>query len=197
MTDIADVDLVRPPFLELLDRDPDEAFRQFYEYTKVQLNALPPLPVRALPAEDRQDVLHDVVYHCVRDDFRVLRKYREQGYPFGGWLYVVAHRESLAYLRRKGIIASYDETPDRGCQPDADYRRLVDRVRAVLIDLKEYCRRLLLLSADEYTPLEIARVMGLPAEENKRIADQIRECRRQLKGRLEREGVDWRSWFES
>lgn len=196
MTDTADARLVRPPFFELLDSNPEEAFRQFYIFAREQFHAVPPPPVRSLPAEERQDLFHDVVYHCVSKNFRVLKKYRECGYPFAGWLYVVAHREALASLRRRARPAVGQGPAHSKRAPHPDLRRLLDRVRSALNDLKEDCRRLLLLAADEYTPLEMTKVLGLQESDNKKIADRVRECRRQLKGRLERDGVDWRSRLE-
>jgi DNA-directed RNA polymerase specialized sigma24 family protein len=158
------------------------------------MRRVPPAPSRQLPREELQDLLHDVVYHCARDDFRVLRLYQDQGQNFAAWFHVVAYHQALLYLRKRGHVGHRKhETPRKTAQASAPQVQVLDKVWRALSAMDAYCRQLLLLAAEEYTPRDVVRAWGLPEGDNKKVGDQIRDCRRKLKAALEGSGVDWRS----
>ncbi len=68
-----------PEFLDLLDRDSRRAFEEFYLFARRLLLAAPPHIFLEVPVDSREDIIHDVILHCCRDEFRVLRKYRNRG----------------------------------------------------------------------------------------------------------------------
>lgn len=196
MTDIQQLEISSPSFLSLLDDHPSLAFEQFYRFAERAFEHCPPSSARNLDWQSRKDLLHDIVYHCVRDDFRVLRLYKDQSRSFAGWLYIVAHRVAVDFQRRtQARLVVGNESKAVPIGDELEYRRLIEHVKTQLATLGERCRVLLILAADEYQPREIVRLLSLPADDNKRVADQIRECRRQLVMRLERQGIILKEWL--
>jgi len=194
-------DLSWPPFLDLLNNDPDTAFADFYRFAVTTLTSTPPRPMRSLNQDDCQDLIHDIIYHCVKDNFRVLRQYAHRRKPFAAWLYAIAHNLCLDRLRSKGyreeaassnitnlieILPIRDESVDKRI----GLKELIAIVRKTITQLSQYCRLLLEMAADEFTPKEIVKVLRLPADQNKKVSDDLRECRRKLKKRLGEAGID-------
>jgi DNA-directed RNA polymerase specialized sigma24 family protein len=184
-----------PAFLTCLDTRPDEAFQEFYQFAQRQLIRVPPAPSRRLSPDERQDLFHDIVFHCVREKFRVLKQYQDRGYNFAAWFQVVAYRQTLLYVRKRGPVRSVSQrnSPEPSETP-SEHKPVLDSVWQALSVMDVYCRRLLLLAAEEYTPREIVRAWGLAASDNKKVGDQIRECRKKLKARLDGAGVEWREY---
>jgi RNA polymerase sigma factor (sigma-70 family) len=194
-----------PDFLNLLDDDPDAAFAAFYKFAFRVLMAVPPRPMRSLGPEDRQDLIHEIVYHCVKNDFRVLRRYTDQGKPFAAWLYATSYHKSLDYLRHRD---SQPETVSIHRDPDGkglenvlfdpagangerlEFGEILAIVKRSMERLGEHCRLLLEMAADEFTPREMVRVLGLRAQDNKKISDDLRYCREKLKRYLAEAGID-------
>jgi len=193
-----------PPFLDLLDRDPDRAFRGFYSFAWRLLKVSPPKIMSSLPESDADDLIREILLHCVVDNFRILRRYTDRGKPFAAWLYIVAHNKCLDYLRRKKYSRDYIESekesagpihsgsPEISLDPDRkmQLKGLIEIVRKCMATLSRKCQILLRLSADEYSPREMTAALGLPANMNKKVSDDLRECRKRLKKVLVREGVD-------
>jgi len=193
-----------PSFLNLFDSDPDEAFARFYEYAMPVLNARPPRMFSSMTAEEREDCLHDIIFHCVKDDFRVLRLYENRGKAFSAWLYSVAHHKSLDWRRsgREAGASGWYSVPgvdgegpalrDAGPGPDEKgaFGELVEIVKETILQLSDYCRLLLQLAADELTIKEMVVVMGLPADQNKKVSDDLRYCRGKLRKRLAEQGYE-------
>lgn len=194
-----------PSFLDLLDSDPDRAFEEFYRLACEVLHSMPPRPMRDLSNEDRQDLTHDIVYHCVKHEFRVLRQYRDRGKPFTVWLYAIAHNRALDFIRSRGCkpdTVSIHEDPDgKGLENVLSDRKesndsrielgdLLNAVRKAISSLGDYCRVLLEMAADEFTPREMVQVLRLPADQNKKISDDLRYCREKLRKRLAAGGID-------
>lgn len=194
-----------PPFLNLLDDNPERAFGAFYSYARSVLKAKPPRPMFDLNDAESEDITQEIILHCVRDDFRVLRRYTDRGRPFAAWLYVLAHNKCLDYLRRRkrdadvmaGHTNDFESNPDRfGADPsispeqESRLRAVLRAVNGCMSRLSRYCRLLLELAADEYMPSEMALVLGWPKDMNKKISDDLRECRRRLKKMLANAGVD-------
>ena len=198
-------DFSRPPFLDLLDSDPDAAFAGFYQFAIRSLTRTPPRAMRALGHEDFEDLLHEIVYHCTKEDFRVLRLYVPKGRSFAAWLYAVAHNKCTDHLRNKGIgnhCVSLDGTDDRralidilqdrddDCEKRPELRELLTATKKAMAKMDERCRILLELAADEYKPEEMVMVLGLPSDQSKRLSDDLRYCREKLRKRLAAGGID-------
>lgn len=194
-----------PAFLNMLDSDPKAAFAAFYRLAVATLSLTSPRPMRGLCKEDRQDFIHEVVFHCVRDDFRVLRRYVDAGKPFRVWLYSIAHNKCLDYLRcagGKARVVSIHENPDRkglenvladpSAGPDkrVEGADLIAAIRRAIAQIGERCRMLLEMAADEFTPKEMVTVLRLPPDQNKKISDDLRYCRERLKKLLAEAGID-------
>jgi RNA polymerase sigma factor (sigma-70 family) len=194
-----------PAFLSELDSNPEGAFEQFYRLAFEVLTNMPPRPMRGLSKEDFQDLTHEIIYHCVKDGFRVLRGYKDKGKPFIAWLYSVAHNKALDFVRwkasRKDTIPIHKNSDGRGLEnvledysgdtaTQVEFAELLGVVRDAMRKLGDYCRLPLEMAADEFTPREMVTVLRLPPDQNKKVSDDLRYCREKLKKRLAAAGVD-------
>ena len=59
-----------------------------------------------------------------------------------------------------------------------------------LQQMGDKCRVLVQGAAEGYKPRELTRLLGWPADWNKKASDDLRECRRQLKRLLEDSGLE-------
>jgi DNA-directed RNA polymerase specialized sigma24 family protein len=195
----------KPAFLDKLDSHPNEAYADFHLFAVRQLRGVPPTPLRTLFSNDRDEVESDIIYHCIKDDFRVLRTYVDEGKPFEAWLYEVARRKTLDWIkaknRRRSTFVSEGDQNDDGLsvdpQADSTPLDLVDHLADILHLvakqfplLGKHCQLLLQLAADEYTPKEMVEVLRLPKDQNKKISDDLRYCRNKLKDLMFEQGVD-------
>jgi RNA polymerase sigma factor (sigma-70 family) len=198
-------DASRPEFLDLMDSDPDRAFADFYRFAVTLLSRKPPRPLMSANPEDRQDIIHDIVYHCVKEDFRVLRRYTPRGRSFAAWLYVVAHNKSLDLIsvagRQPMTVSMHEQNdgraleqvlagPGGGQDRQAEFSDIIGLVVKAIAHLDEHCRLLLEMAADEFTPKEMVSVLGLAPEQNKKVSDDLRYCRGKLKRLLSETGID-------
>lgn len=204
-------DQLVPFFLSQLDKEPDAAFKDFYLFAVRLLRSCPPRPMRSLNEDDCQDAIHDIIYHCVKDDFRILRQYVSKGRPFAAWFYALAHNKCIDIIRSKGhqpeglsIHPDKDESELMNLLPDPgenegkrfELSDLLSIVKKALTLLGDYCRLLLEMAGDEFTPREMVAVLRLPAEQNKKVSDDLRECRRRLRRKLSEDGIDIESLFK-
>lgn len=194
-----------PPFLSLLDCNPDTAFADFYRFAVRTLTTAPPRAMRGLNQDDRQDLIHDIIYHCVKDDFRVLRQYVDKGKPFAAWLYVMAHNLSVDHFRRRerdpDAVSIHEDSEGASLEnilsnqgnndgKKSELAELIAIVKKTIARIDEYCRLLLEMAADEFTPKEMVAVLRLPPDQNKKVSDDLRYCREKLKRRLMEGGLD-------
>jgi len=187
-----------PDFLDRLDSDPTRAFEDFYTFARTLLTVAPPRNLWELPDEQREDLIHDVVLDCCLDDYRVLRRYRNQGRPFASWFSLVARNRITDQLRRKREVLSEDyngarspaapaaASPDRLALSHAMLEKVVHHIES----LGDVCRLLLLGAAEGLKPRDLVRVLGWPDDWNKKASDDLRECRKRLRHRLRAEGLD-------
>jgi RNA polymerase sigma factor (sigma-70 family) len=196
--------LSRPQFLDLLDSDPQAALTGFYRFLTWTFNKVPPRPGRTLCREDQEDVKHEVFVHCVEKDFRVLRQYIPSGRPFAAWLYTVAHNVSIDYIRKKEpkhkVVSIHKDSSGKSLKdsivnPIDDAKRYmiaryVPIAKKMIGGLDHYCRLLLEMAADEFTPKEMVLALGLPSNQNKEVSDRLRYCREKLKKLLAGAGID-------
>ena len=78
------------------------------------------------------------------------------------------------------------EKPDADRQ--VDRRRILAMVREVLEEMSDACRILLQGAAEGSRPRELTRLMGWPADWNKKASDALRECRKGLRNLLKNKG---------
>jgi DNA-directed RNA polymerase specialized sigma24 family protein len=179
---------------------------EFYSLAIRLLEARPPGPSRSIPGDRRAALFHDIAVDCILNDFRVLRQYENHGKPFSSWLYLVARNKILDEIReRRWEIPSQfgveDGTPADVAiggilptQPNEEtrqaHREALEVVAVCMRKLRQHCQLLLRMTARGFSIAEILRVLRLPPEDNKRIADDRRFCRQQLRQLIERQGVD-------
>ena len=63
-------------------------------------------------------------------------------------------------------------------------------VRRAVEELGRRCQLLLQMAADGFTPKQMATALRLSPDQNKKITDDLRYCRRQLVDRLSVAGFD-------
>lgn len=194
-----------PDFLDLLDSDRDAAFKAFYSFAYRLMTVKAPRSFRCLEEDESADVIQEIVLHCIRNDFRVLRKYVDRGKPFAAWLYMLANNKCRDILRKKKRDADVQSTvsksdgsnpvslgPDKDIDPGqrAELRDILKEVGSCVSRLGQYCQLLLQLAADEYTPSEMILVLGWPRDRNKKVSDDLRQCRNRLRKAMAEQGID-------
>jgi RNA polymerase sigma factor (sigma-70 family) len=187
-----------PDFLRLLDVDPERAWSGFHVFAWKLLTTHLPAAFRDLPRETREEIISDMVLACREDDFRLLRNYRDQGTPFASWVARLAQNRALDRLRHQKVVERHraaevvasggaSELPDDA----ASNRQILDAVRQAIRRLGVRCRLLIEAAADELKPAEIARLLGNPLEDNKKVSDALRACRRTLRQILRQRGLEF------
>ena len=195
----------RPQFFDFLDSDPKKAFELFYRFAWRELSSVPPPPMRCMDSDDRRELIHEIVYHCARNRFRVLRQYKNIGKSFSGWFYRVAYNMALENIRSKKTrdraeagtqqseprndSIAYGLIPGGQIAAEAELSEVISKVRRALENVGRRCRLLLELAADEYSPKEITAVLGLPESDNKKVSNDLRYCRKKLRDLLSLMGI--------
>lgn len=183
-----------PGFLTLLDEDPDLAWEEFHTFAWKLLQAHPPRVFSELAPEVRADLIADIVLGCQKEDFRMLRSYRNQGVPFAAWLGAVARNRAISYLRHEelGVRVKANFHPGSTVLPDeeAHHKQVLAVVRECMRQLGQKCRLLLQAAADEFKPAEMAVLLGLSRGGGKKASDDLRSCRRGLKQLLQKRGLE-------
>jgi RNA polymerase sigma factor (sigma-70 family) len=189
-----------PPFLDLLDRSSGEAWAQFYSFARRLLELRAPGVVRRLQPEDREDVLADLVQDFQESDFRLLRTYRDTGRPFAVWFCKALRNRALDRMKYNNRRAHEELSPTlplHAVSPHirAEFQDALERVAEAFDRLSPECRLLLGSAAEGITPKELERLLGLPAGENKGLADRTRNCRKRLRKKLGDVGIDVSEWI--
>lgn len=199
---------VWPDLLNRLDRSPDSAMRDFHDFAYRLVKVKPPRVLRSLTESEKEDFLQDFMLHCVDNDFGVLRQYSDNGKPFSAWLYVSIHNRCLDFLKKKKRAGeTFSPQSDQGDadtyagavssellpQERAEFRDIIDATKKCISRLGQYCQLLLHLAADEYTPREMVLAMGLATDKNKKISDDLRDCRKKLRKAIAERGIDPKS----
>jgi len=184
-----------PPFLDRLDDEKGRA--AFCEFAYRMLQVSPPRFFARIQPDRRQDVIQEVLLHCLRDGCRVLRRYRPQGKPFAAWFITVASNKAkdlvLSSLRREEPIDDVNpiELPNPG--PSRSDPLLRERLLRCLNAMGEKCRTLLTLLLDDLKPAEVAvsaaQLLGYEDYSNRQASDDLRYCRGRLAKLLEAAGV--------
>lgn len=180
-----------PEFLRYLDGDRARAITGFQVFTEQFFEHAPPPIYRRVPADDREDVVSEVVLHCIDNDCAKLRKFEpRKGATFAGWFAVVATRkitDLLQQRRRKSSAVSdgLDDVNDpRPSPPNPEQIAVKNELEGMFLSalrrIGRRCRLLLRLKVLEYRNREIVQVLRLPKDQNKTIGNQVIECRKKL-----------------
>ena len=152
--------------------------------------------MRAFPAHEHADLKHDVVYHFCKNDFDVLRRYKDRGSSFASWFLAVAKNALRSRLRK-----APPETSDLESEPEAevapavirsnpDASRLLTSVLSCLADMTDEEKILILARALEFTPLQMTRLLGRERSDNKLVGDRSSDTCKKLKRLLHKDGVN-------
>jgi DNA-directed RNA polymerase specialized sigma24 family protein len=195
-----------PSFLDSMNDDPKQAAAEFYLFAARLLKASPPKPMRGLSPEDQEDMIQEIVIHCIKDNFRVLRTYKDRGKPFAGWLYVIGYNKTMDSLRSPNRESSFDN--ESGDSPQIlsekaetealfgmEHKEACSVVLNCLKRIDEKCRLLIKLAAQEYLPREIEILLGEAAGGAKKIANDLAYCRKKLAKLLSEKGLDIAEYF--
>jgi RNA polymerase sigma factor (sigma-70 family) len=179
-----------PGFLDQLDGNAENAFTDFYLFAREMFRTQAPRMLRRIPVDQREDMLHEVVHHCCRNDFRILRKYENRGSPFANWLKCVANRKIIDELERRGRILALEEPNDSLqrlaldlLRPDmhAEAANALEDTLDRLADMDEECQILVHAMASGMKPMEVTKLLGWSEKDNRKASDRCRYVRRRLK----------------
>ena len=128
--------------------------------------------------EDREDLVQDILAKAVRS-----QESYHGGFAFSTWLYTIARRTAVDFLRKKQPVpVSYeDDYPSAFLKPEECLLREEERlfIRDFLSSLKSEQRQIAYLRYFENFPLKkIALVLGLPEGT---VKYHLFEIKRQLK----------------
>ena len=186
-----------PWFLRDLDQNPQRAAAGFHEFAWKLLRCSPPPRFQGLAEVDREDIIADLVVRWLSDDFAVLRRYRDNGRPFAGFLATAANNRATDRWRRIQDQRKRDRNLDEPAEDgvplaerlsdgevghDERYedRLKLQQVEECLGNVSERCQVLLHGAADGMKPRELTVLLGWPPDWNKKAHDALRECRRSL-----------------
>jgi RNA polymerase sigma factor (sigma-70 family) len=189
-----------PSFLDTIDDASEKSAAEFYLFSAKLLHTVPPKLFRGLNKEDQQDLIQEIVIHCIKNNFRVLRTYQNKGKPFAAWFYIIVHNKIVDFLRRRGQELPYQvdladmpefvsENPGIEALFNVEHSEALEVVRMCLNEIGTKCRLLLKLAAKEFRPREMARILGLSPEQAKNVANDLAHCRKKLANLLWEKGV--------
>lgn len=200
-----------PMFLAQLDSDPDAAFAAFAEFSIRLFGAFPPATFRLLNREDREEMIDRIVYHCCREDFRVLRSYAVRpDIPFSRWLYRVGRNLACDLARRAlrergrvvpvltegedqeeamGIPIDSLVSADDSVEVVREHRDLLEKINDCLSGMEGFGRVVSEGILSGRSPKQIAESLRLPSGGNKKVSDHWRGCRAKIMRHLQGQGL--------
>lgn len=189
-----------PEFISTLDRDQQCAAEQFTRWALRMLAVSPPRKLYAIPEDARLDLIQEIILHCIDNNLRVLRQYRDNGRPFAAWFYFIARNKIVDHLRRQNSVIrtlSSQAVVDKRhaynpVKKDETIPEIINTLRITnkcIAQLGQRCRLLLRLASDELLPREMARVLRMSKDKGKKISNDLNYCRRKLAELLKSKGV--------
>jgi len=197
-----------PYFFSILDIDREKAFKEFYLHVEPILRFNPPRQIYILAPEEREDCLQEVFIHFWKEGCSVLKKYlkkvEETGKEinFNGWFYITARNKIISYIRELnrlpdmfslGDDSEGDGLPDKltgrnnGTEKKMDLEKLIRIVGEIIIEMRIRCQMLLSMAASGLKPRDIASILA--EDDNKKISNDLRYCRKKLKNLIHNRGV--------
>ncbi|MBK8164363.1 MAG: sigma-70 family RNA polymerase sigma factor [bacterium] len=181
-----------PTICDWIDSDPDLAARSIIDTGYRYLMASPPRAFRYFPRDRYHDLAADIMLFMVRDDFAVIRRYRDRGRSFLGWFRTAANNRAIDIYRheRPNLMVVLEPDLDSPTS-DSEYSDVAERVREAIDSLRNpLCTTLLVWRlVHEYTNKEIAVALGWSASRNAEVGNIYRNCRLGLIRRLAAMGI--------
>lgn len=152
--------------------------------------------------DELADFRRDIVLHCVRDSFRVLKSFVAADASFDAWFCTVCINKAKDYLKSRArfervitlqdtdmIGNAHDPSPARSPEEEARLRRVLDQVNEAIGRLDRYCRLLIRMEGEEFRPREMVRVLRWPESKAKKVSNDLAKCRERLKNLLAEKGI--------
>lgn len=190
----------KPAFLDLLDSEPLRAAECFYRFALRYFEMIGPKYLTYFEPDERLDIKHEICLHCLKDNFRVLRLYHHTASDFYAWFHVIAHNKAMDIIKSQKRRPQFSNPTvestailENVVSPSPDPQRVLEirdklrLVNKVIIGMNRYCQLLLRLSGEEFTPIEITRVLRWPSQKSKKVATDVSYCRKALRQRLSSE----------
>lgn len=192
-------------FLSLLDSSPREASEKIGLYINNVLASRRPKILHSFSTDDLDDFKSELIFSALKDNFKLIRKYTEMGRSFDAWFYIVVNSRAIDFIRKnsKSALAPFGLDVDRIVREseqsqspleNIEHRQILEAVESCISKMSTYHRILLKLASEEFFPREIVVELGMSGRSsNKKIADDLRSCRKQLTKCLEDLGIslDW------
>ena len=181
----------QPEFLTRLDSDRSLALAEFRRFAEQLFRDAPPPSFLRVPVDEREDVISEVVLHCIDNDCERLRTFQPRsGATFAGWFAVVANRKIFDVLkqqRSKSAVVSFgldEENEQQASNPGPDEIAIKNELEGIFLaslrKIGRRCRLLLRLKVLEYKNREIVQLLRLPKDQNKAVGNHVLECRKKL-----------------
>ncbi|TSC60593.1 MAG: RNA polymerase sigma-70 factor, ECF subfamily [Parcubacteria group bacterium LiPW_15] len=136
-----------------------KAFGTLYDHYQPQIYRF--LFLKVAGREEAEDLTHQVFLNA----WLGIPRYKHRGYPFSSWLYQIARNQVVDHYRARRETVSLEETDpeafaDKFSEGDLDKNLEVERVMAVIRDLKqEYQDVLILRFVEDLSVKEVASTM--------------------------------------
>ena len=192
-----------PWFADGDDSDRQRRMTDFQHYAQQFFRKCAPSAMRRLSPDDLADVQQEIILHCICNDFRVLKQFRNTGSTFDAWFCVVSLNTTLDFMKRRGryqdtIVA--DPTPDGALvmnhpassgNPEKEFERgrMAELLNQCIGSLDQYCRVLVRLYGDQFKPHEIVRVLRWPESKATKVANDYKYCKEKLRKLLAKRGI--------
>lgn len=184
----------------MLDTDPLSAAECFYRFALHYFDVVQPKYLSFFEQDERPDIKQEICLHCIKDGFRVLRLYHRTSSEFAAWFHVIAHNKAMDILKSQNRRPNFSQSPidahdsigefaNSSPRPDRNLenREQLRIVNKIIVGMNRYCQLLLRLAGDEFTPMEITRILRWPSQKSKKVATDVSYCRKALRQRLSSE----------
>lgn len=188
---------VQQDFLDMLETEPKKAAESFSIWARGKLLVAPPRQMRSIPLDEREDMIHDIIIHCIDDNMRRLRLYRKKPESFEALFFVIARNKihDKIKMRVRGAKIANVDPEAVAVQPgnpnvavnSPGAGMVLQLVARFLMKLDEKCQLLLRLAAHEHRPRELVKLLHMPA---KKISNHTAHCARKLSDLLLQAGHD-------
>lgn len=199
-----------PEFLSKLDSNRNAAIADFHRFAKRLFQEAPPHNYFRIPPDDREDIISEIILHCIDHDCAKLRRYQPRtGSLFAGWLATVASRKISDRLKREKNrerrvvpIRSENQKHEPVAPRSNPDHLVVTKEResiffAVFRKLGQPCRLLLRLKYRDFTNREITALLRRPPSHNKIIGTQVSDCRKKFMKFLRESGHELSDFFDT
>lgn len=187
-----------PPFLDWLYKDWRRAAEGFADFAYRVLKSRPSRLLSSQATDDQDDLIQRTILHFIEDECRILKTYQARGRPFRDWFVTVAQHKMMDIVRqashdaKKTVCPQEDmdsmtsNEPDPSCSVTS--REAIRAVTHCLGQMKLKCRILIRAFYDGLSFPEMAVLIGLQPEQNKKASDDLGYCLKKLRTMLDYDG---------